>query len=195
MRRTLLGLLLLAAVPAFAGPGTVSAPVSPSVPPRSAAEMRFKLKTADERLEKLVADANVPPELKEIRTYKAYSSVQLQDPKKLIKVRTLLAFVSDETLDAQIREEAAAALVADRPMKFDCDLALDGRRAARPIAAFSIDVVRLLSDNDLFTRSLAKRILEGLWPSGRDPRIKDYDPRKKDTWGQARAAYMDLFTK
>jgi hypothetical protein len=66
---------------------------------------------------------------------------------------------------------------------------MEGRKAARPRVKFSLKVVRFLSDNDQVTRALASKILMNMWPGARDKDITGFDPRKRETWGNARAAW------
>ena len=62
--------------------------------------------------------------------------------------------------------------------------------------ADSLKVVKLLSNADLYNRSLANQILGGLWPNASDPAIRGYDARKKDTTsGPARAAWLEYLSK
>ena len=192
MRASLPALLALAVLPAFAAG---SAGPQPSVP-RSVASMRFALRSAEERLTALVNDSKVTPELRKINVYKGYNAQQLADAKKDVNVRALLKIATDEDVDSQVREEAANAIVADNALRFDGDLTkTEGRRLERPRAAFSVKVVPLLSNVDTMTRGLAKRILEGLWPEAKDPAIRDYDPRKKETWGKAREEWGKFLNK
>ena len=58
MRTLFLAPFLLAAVPAFAGPASAPAPALQAPPLRSAADIKFRLKVADERLDALVAAAH-----------------------------------------------------------------------------------------------------------------------------------------
>ena len=87
------------------------------------------------------------------------------------------------------------AIIGANPILFDPDLSTEGRKLARPRASFSMQVVKLLNNADLFTKSLAHRILQGLWPNAKDPAISGYDPRKKETWGFARAAWTEYLGK
>ena len=196
MRAGPLVLLALSVAPVFAAPGSSSPAPPPSIP-RSITEIRFKLKVAEEKLTALLEAANVDAALKDVRTYKAYKAEQLQVPKKLVTVDRLLQIVTNEKdVAAETREEAAVAIFGERPLLFDPDLGTsEARRRDQARAKFSLKVVKLLSHPDLFTRSLAKRILDGLWPSASDPAIHGYDARKKESWGTARAAWLEFLTR
>jgi hypothetical protein len=179
------------AVPAATAP-------APNPPPRTWRALAAKQAAAEQRLAALLDEARTDPNVAKIKAYLAYSKAQFQDVKR-VHADDLLDIVTEEKgekIPAEVREQAALAIVADDAKRNDPDLSVEGRKLSRsPRAAFSLKVVKLLSNADLNTRALANTILLGLWPGYTDPDIKNYDPRRKETWGKAREAWTRMLTK
>jgi len=192
-------LVVLLAAPALAtlalaGSGAGSAAPSP----RSAAGRRAALDDALAQLELLSKKARVPTTLARIRAYRGMSPDQLADSKRGVDLDELLAILKRDDVPAEIRDEAANAIIWDQAQRSDPALDMGGRGLKRPRAAFTQRVLPLLTDaNDLVGRGLAKRVCEGLWPSasGKDPALRDCDPRKKLSCQSARAAWEALLRR
>jgi hypothetical protein len=186
-------LLALAAAPALALAGPAPAPASDeAVESRSVAGLESDVADAEARLAAMVARAKVDFRVERVRRYREMTPQQLADPLRGVAVDELLGYLADEKVPAEVREEAAAAIGADVARRVDPDLSDEGRGAKRPRAAFSMKLVPLLTGaKDLQGRSLAKTLLEALWPGtpAREPDVAAYDPRKKDTWWEARRAW------
>ncbi len=178
-------LVALAAAPALAGPATV----------RKASDRVAVLDKALARLDRLIVRAKTDPRLERVRAFKELGAAQLKDDARTPRVDDLLEVVEDALAPKEIRDEAAAAIFADLALVNDGDLSLAGKKMQRPRAIFTMKVLKLLTDNDAFTRSLAKTICEGLWPGTRDPEILACDPRKKDTCRAARTAWENKVLK
>ncbi len=184
---TLLVLVALAAAPALAGPAVVR---------RSSARVEA-IDKAMARLDRLVVRAKTDPRLEKVRAYKELGAEQLKaaaDARPL-RVDDILDIVEDATAPKEIREEAAAAVFADIALVNDPDLSMQGKKLQRPRAMFTMKVLKLLTDNDAYTRALAKTICEGLWPGTREPEILACDPRKKDSCRAARTAWENKVLK
>jgi hypothetical protein len=197
MRRSLTSfcaVLAVAATAAAAPPAGAPPPAAPVGPPRTLGTLRTATVRAEERLLSLIADATMDQGLRRVRLYAGYTDLQLADPRRIgtgaPAIGDLLEVAMDEGKSVEVREEAVLALISDRATSLDPEFSTDGRKAARPRAKFSSKVLRYLNaPGDLVARSTAHRILVALWPQARDKEIKDYDPRKKETWGNARAAW------
>lgn len=182
---TLLVLAALAAAPALAGPTTI----------RKAGDRVAVLDKALARLDRLVVRAKTDPRLEQVRAYKELGAEALKGDTRTLRVDDLLAIVEDATAPKEIREESAAAIFSDLALVNDPDLSLAGKKMQRPRALFTMKVLKLLTDNDPFTRALAKTICEGLWPGTREPEILACDPRKKDSCRAARTAWENKVLK
>jgi len=184
---TLLVLVALAATPALAGPAVVR---------RSSARIDA-IDKAVARLDRLVVRAKTDPRLEKVRAYKEFGAEQLKldAEARPLRVDDILAIVEDATCPKEIREEAASAIFSDLALVNDLDLRMDGKKLQRPRAIFSMKVLKLLTDNDDYTRALAKTIIEGLWPGTREPEILACQPRKKDTCRAARTAWENKVLK
>lgn len=178
-------LVALAAAPALAGPATV----------RKASDRVAVLDKALARLDRLVVRAKTDPRLERIRAFKELGTDALKGDAPRIRVDDLLQIVEDADAPKEIREEAASSIFSDLALVNDPDLSLAGKKLQRPRAIFTMKVLKLLTDNDAFTRSLAKTICEGLWPGTREPEILACDPRKKETCRAARTAWENKVLK
>ena len=178
-------LVALAAAPALAGPATV----------RKASDRVAVLDKALARLDRLVVRAKTDPRLERIRAFKELGADALKSDAPRIRVDDILQIVEDADAPKEIREEASSAVFSDLVLVNDPDLSLAGKKLQRPRAIFTMKVLKLLTDNDAFTRSLAKTICEGLWPGTREPEILACDPRKKETCRAARTAWENKVLK
>jgi len=178
-------LVALAAAPALAGPATV----------RKSSDRVYAIDRAVARLDRLVVRAKTDPRLERVRAFKELGADALKGDARAVRVGDLLEIVEDQEAPKEIREEAAAAIFADLALVNDPDLSLAGKKLQRPRAIFTMKVLKLLTDNDAFTRSLAKTICEGLWPGTREPEILACDPRKKDSCRAARTAWENKVLK
>lgn len=201
MRRTIASLfasLVLAGVAVAAPPTTAPAAAPAATPspgrPRTLASLRAAAVRSGARLLALSGTAAMDAGLRRVRTYVAYPdsalAVSHRDVTGGVTVHELFDIASDQSEPPEVREEAANAIIAERARALDPDLSAEGRRSARPRARFSLRVVKSINDPDLVTRSLANTVLLGLWPAAREaPEIKAFEPRKRETWGSARAAW------
>jgi hypothetical protein len=148
-------------------------------------------------LDRLVVRAKTDPRLEKVRAYKEFGAEQLKldAEARPLRVDDILAIVEDATCPKEIREEAASAIFSDLALVNDLDLRMDGKKLQRPRAIFSMKVLKLLTDNDDYTRALAKTIIEGLWPGTREPEILACQPRKRDTCRAARTAWENKVLK
>lgn len=196
MRRTLTSVLAglaLAGAAVAAPPSGAPAAAPAPLRPRTLAGLRAAAVREEERLLALVTDAAMDSSLRRVRTFAAYPEAVLSTARREatggVTVLELFEIASDERVPPEVREEAVGALLAERVLKLDPELSEEGRKSARPRARFSLRVVKALSDPDLVTRSLANKVLLGLWPLAHEAEIKAFDPRKRETWGNARAAW------
>ena len=177
--------LVLAALPAAAGPGGAPRPL-----PRTANGLRLRIAEEEARLAGILAEARTDPDQKRVDEYLRYSAAQMADSGKAVTLEVLFEIVSDAERSPQVREAAAEAIFCLKAIQNDPDLGLSGKGVRRPRAAFSMKVARMLTDDDdLHGRSLAKKILENLWPGISDADAVRYDPRKKPTWREGRLAW------
>jgi len=189
VRLPILPVLVLAAVPALAGPGSTPGP-------RSAAVRHDEIRSAVARLDALVARARVPVELDLIRLYRSYTADQLADPKsRAVDVEEILDIAKDPTVPAEVRTEAAAAIVWDSALRNDTKLDTKGKAMARPRAKFTKKVLPMLTDKDQLSRVLGKKISEGLWPGFQDEDVRNWNPAEPDSCIAARRAWTKFLER
>lgn len=181
----LLVLVALAAAPALAGPASV----------RRSADRVADLDKALARLDRLVVRAKTDPRLERVRAFKELGADALKSDAPRVRVGDILDVVEDQEAPKEIREEAANAVFSDLALVNDPDLSLAGKKMQRPRGICTMKVLKLLTDNDAYTRALAKTICEGLWPGVREPEILACDPRKKDSCRAARTAWENKVLK
>jgi hypothetical protein len=183
VRASVLPVLLIAAVPALASPA--AAPTR-----RTAASLHESIQREFERLDALVAKARVPVSLDVIRLYRSLTPEQLADARgRTPTAEDILDIAKDDAELANVREEAAAALVSGDALRNDRKLDLTGKAMARPRAKFTKKVLPMLTDKDPFTRELGKRICEGLWPGFQDKDVQACRAADLDSCSAARRAW------
>lgn len=172
----------------------VRAVVSTAAPapasPRTAVERRAQLDALGKHLDALRKEAEVDARLALVRVYQRMSSDQLASRQRGVTVYALLDVIKDDTADASVREEAAKAVIGDNATKFDPDLdSTTGKGKNRARAKFSVKLLPLLGDEDVFTRGLADMMLKALWPGVRDNDITGMVVRNKTSCNVAKGAW------
>ena len=189
----------LAATAAAAPPAAAPPASGPAVPVRAKTlpALRDALVRVNQRLAALVADAAMDPGLRRVRTYMGYTDAQLSDASRGVSggvtVGELLEIAMNKDEPLEVREEAVAAVLSDQAQAKDPDLSFSGRKTARPRVKFAAKAIKYLNDPDLVARKQSSQILQELWPGAGDADIKGFDARKRETWGNARAAWLRFF--
>jgi hypothetical protein len=155
MRRMWVGLLVLglAAPPGGAEP-------TPPGPPRSIPEALARLEAAGAALDRLVERANRDPAFRFVEAYNAYTADQFEQRDR-VTAKDLAEILSDEDKQFDVRKAAQEALMSERAMRYDPDLAAQARRGSRrPRREFGSRVLApLVKDSDTRTVMLANEIL------------------------------------
>jgi hypothetical protein len=175
-------LFLGVAAAAAAAPG-------PSKGPSSLLGRRERVEAAQARLDSLLARARIPVELDRIRLYRSYTPEQLEQKSKSPDAEELLKIAKNGELAQPVREEAAEALLWDSALRNDPELDSSGKGMARPRAKFTLKVLPMLSDADVTTRELGRRLCLGFWPGARDRDMENCVAGDKASCQAARMAW------
>jgi hypothetical protein len=176
--------------------GVVAVAGTPTSSPRTAADRRTQIDALGKHLDALRKEAEVDARAALVRTFLRYSSDRLGNTADRIRLEDLVEVVKDETAPAEIREEAAKAVVWDQAQRYDPDLDAAGKGLARPRAKFTKKLLLpMLVDKDTMTRAFANNMLQALWPGMRDPDIVNCQPRLKASCTGARVAWEKQLAK
>ena len=188
--------LLASAGVAVAAPPPGTALGTPAPSPKSATGRALAFDAATRFLDGLVAAAKRDRADLIVDVFTSYGDAELEDPNRGVTVEMLLDLVKNDDLAKDVRQRAAEAICAPRLILHDPALSQDGGKGIkRKKAEFSQKVNKLLLDNDVFVRALAKQILESLWPGwgGRFKEIKACNPRDRNSCVEANRAWERAF--
>ena len=192
MRRALPLLVLLAAAPAFSGPGAPAAPSAGRF--KSAADLERRLQETSERLDRLVAKAHQDPRIVRVERYLSWSTADdFANPKRDVHVTDLIDFIADEDAPIELREMSRDALKSPMHRSLDPDLEYSASKSKR--GAFSLArVVPLLGSRAKglpggdTSRAFAAEILDAYWHHTQKA-IQLYNPKDPATWPPAIAEW------
>lgn len=188
--------VLLSLVAAAVGAGVVASAGTPTSTPRTAADRRAQIDALGKHLDALRKEAEVDARAALVRTFLRYSNDRLGNTADRVRLEDLVEVVKDENAPAEIREEAAKAVVWDQAQRYDPDLDAAGKGLARPRAKFSKKyLLPMLVGKDDMGRAFANNMLQALWPGMRDPDIVNCRPGAKPACTAARVAWEKQLAK
>lgn len=191
MRFLPVAIVFLCVLPAF------GAPASNVVPARSAEGRALAIEKTTKRIDYVVGQGKKDRSELMVDVYRGYTDDQLRDAKRGVTLDDLLEILKNDAVAKDVRTRAAETMYLERVIPNDPTVSLDGRKEHRKRAEFLAKVNKLLLDNDVFVRQLAKNILEALWVgwASRVPALKNCDPRVRSTCVDANRAWTEVFKK
>jgi hypothetical protein len=201
---------LFAVVTLALGASTSSS--APSSTPRSVREAVARCDAEDKALDLLLLRAKIDPHFEAIYTYETYDAEAMNDPNRKVVIDkgersskapaavSLFDLVinTDNETPPDAREAAAAKIVSDQAVGHDPFLnpVRTSRQQNSARSKFCTQrVVKFLTSKDSVSRTLAQRVLLGLWQGVPDEDIKGYDARNASTWPKGRDAWLKYLSK